>query len=74
MELSQLQYFCKVAELEHFTKASDELHISQPALSKAILNLENELGIPLFERKKRNVYLTEYQKLGEVSGQVDGFL
>ncbi len=60
MELSQLQYFCKVAELEHFTQASDELHISQPALSKAILNLETELGIPLFERKKRNVYLTEY--------------
>lgn len=62
MELYQLRYFKAVAETEHFTRAAELLHIAQPSLSKAISNLETELGVLLFERDKRAVYLSEYGK------------
>lgn len=62
MELLQLQYFRKVARLEHMTKAAQELHIAQPALSKTISRLEKELGVPLFDRKGRHISLNEYGK------------
>lgn len=62
MELLQLHYFRKVAKLEHMTKAAQELHIAQPALSKTISRLENELGVPLFDRKGRNIRLNDYGK------------
>lgn len=55
MELTQLEYFLTVARLEHMTSASKALRITQPALSHAISKLESELGVPLFERKGRNV-------------------
>lgn len=60
MELYQLRYFKMVAETEHFTRAAELLHISQPSLSKSISNLETELGVQLFERHKRAVYLNDY--------------
>ena len=60
MNLSQLYYFRKLAELEHYRKASEELFITQPSLSNSIGNLEKELGVPLFERVGRNVRLTSY--------------
>lgn len=60
MNLSQLYYFRKLAELEHYGKASEELFITQPSLSNSIGNLEKELGMPLFERVGRNVRLTSY--------------
>lgn len=59
MELSQLRYFLKVADHQNFTKASEELGVSQPALSRSVLKLEKELGQPLFERQTRNVLLTD---------------
>ncbi|MDD7014615.1 MAG: LysR family transcriptional regulator [Spirochaetales bacterium] len=62
MELTQLRYFLKVAELEHITRASEELHIAQPALTQTIHRLENELRIPLFSNKGRNIVLSEYGK------------
>ncbi|WP_350453908.1 LysR family transcriptional regulator [Slackia heliotrinireducens] len=62
MNLSQLYYFRKLAELQHYTKAAKELYITQPALSDAIKSLEKELGVPLFQRKGRNVCLTKYGK------------
>ena len=46
MELLQLRYFCVVAKHQNMTKAAAELMISQPALSKTIIALEKELGIP----------------------------
>lgn len=60
MNLSQLYYFRKLAELEHYGKASEELFITQPSLSNSIGNLEKDLGVPLFERVGRNVRLTSY--------------
>ena len=52
------QSFLKVAEHLHYRKASEELHISQPALSKQIQQLESLLGFPVFERHNRTVSLT----------------
>ncbi|MGI6162154.1 MAG: LysR family transcriptional regulator [Christensenellales bacterium] len=52
------EYFYKVALLGNITKAAKELYISQPALSKAMVNIENELGCTLFERSKKGVCLT----------------
>lgn len=59
MENRLLKYFLVVAEEESITRAAGILHISQPALSKQIMQLEDELGARLFIRGKRNVTLTE---------------
>lgn len=59
MELDQLRYFLRVAERGNFTRAAEDLAISQPALSRSIQKLEDELGQPVFERKSRSVSLTE---------------
>lgn len=58
MNLSQLNYFKKLAEVLHYTRAAQELFITQPTLSGAISSLEKELGAPLFERNGRSVLLT----------------
>ncbi|MCJ8013654.1 LysR family transcriptional regulator [Paenibacillus sp. KQZ6P-2] len=63
MEWNQLEYFLTVARLQHVTRAAEELSITQPALSHSIGKLEEELGVPLFERSGRNVQLNRY---GEV--------
>lgn len=60
MNLSQLYYFRKLAELQHYTKAAKELYITQPSLSDSIASLEQELGISLFQKEGRNVKLTKY--------------
>ncbi len=54
----QLQYFTRVAELLHFRKAAASLYVSQPGLSRQIKQLEEELGVILFERHSRKVALT----------------
>ncbi len=59
MELHQLQYFVKVAELGSFTRAAEQCLVSQPSLSQQIIKLEKELGQPLFERLGRKVLLTD---------------
>ena len=59
MNLSQLRYFRKLAQVQHFTRAAEELFITQPALSNSIKQLEGELGVPLFEQHGRNVRLTK---------------
>lgn len=59
MQLHQLEYFKVVARLEHFTRAAEEIRITQPSLSRAIGRLEAELGTPLFDRQKRRVRLNQ---------------
>lgn len=63
MNLQQLYYFKTIAELEHYTKASEVLSISQSSLSHAIQGLEEELNVKLFARRGRNVVLTKYGKM-----------
>lgn len=60
MTLDQLYYFRKLAELQHYTKSAAELYISQPSLSHSMKNLEDELGISLFQKNGRNIVLTDY--------------
>jgi len=62
MDLLKLKYFYTVAKYEHITKASEELHVVQPAITKSIKLLEKEFGVPLLMRVGRNVKLTEYGK------------
>lgn len=49
MELRHLRYFLAVAEYENVRMASQHLHVTQPAVSRQILDLEDELGVGLFE-------------------------
>ncbi len=60
MTLKALYYFKKLAEVQHFSKAANELYISQPTLSYTISELEKELGTELFHRKNKNILLNEY--------------
>ncbi|QDU36836.1 Hydrogen peroxide-inducible genes activator [Maioricimonas rarisocia] len=59
MEFDQLRYFLRVAERGNFTRAAADLTMSQPALSRSIQKLEEELGQPVFERNGRSVSLTD---------------
>jgi len=59
MELRHLRYFVAVAEMENVSRAALKLHVSQPALSRQIRDLEDELGFPLLERSAKSVRLTE---------------
>ncbi|HTI16006.1 MAG TPA: LysR family transcriptional regulator [Dictyobacter sp.] len=63
MNFNHLHIFQKVAEKEHFTRAAEELFISQPAVSKQIHELERALQQPLFTRVGQKVHLTEAGKL-----------
>lgn len=60
MNLDYLRYFVKLAEVRHYTKAAEQLAITQPSLSHAIRLLEEELGVPLFEKSGRNTTLTSF--------------
>ncbi|MBO9583220.1 MAG: LysR family transcriptional regulator [Flavobacterium sp.] len=59
MEIYQLQYFIKTAEVLHFTKAAELCFVTQSGLSQQIKKLEEELGLPLFKRIGKKVQLTE---------------
>lgn len=58
MNLRALQYFVKLADLRHFSKAADACFVSQPTLSTQIKKLEDELGVQLVERSPKNIMLT----------------
>ncbi len=59
MELSQIRYFTVLARTLHFTRAAEECAVSQPALTRAIQKLEEELGGPLFHRERGHTQLTD---------------
>lgn len=58
MELRHLRYFIAAAEEQHFGRASEKLHVTRPAVSKLVADLESELGLLLFERQGHRVSLT----------------
>jgi DNA-binding transcriptional LysR family regulator len=60
MTLQQLQYFRVLAKVQHYTKASEQLFISQPTLSYAISELEKELQMPLFIKKGKKIQISRY--------------
>jgi len=79
MDIKNLVTFINVAELRSFTKAGDKLGYSQSTVSFQIRQLENELGVPLFERINRTVTLTEHgsrllQSAYKINDLLQGFL
>lgn len=72
MNLDHIRYFEAIAQLEHYGRAAEHLHVSQPNLNYAINQLETELGVRLFEHCGRNVRLTRYGRmfLQSVSGSL----
>ncbi|MFN0114790.1 MAG: LysR family transcriptional regulator [Paracoccaceae bacterium] len=60
MELHQIRYFLALSKTLNFTKAAENCHVSQPALSRAISQLEVELGGELFRRERKLTHLTEF--------------
>ncbi|MEV0700362.1 LysR substrate-binding domain-containing protein [Saccharopolyspora sp. NPDC050389] len=60
MDLLPLRYFQAVARHEHISRAAAELRVSQPSLSRTIARLENELGVPLFDRQGRHIRLNRF--------------
>ena len=63
MEIEQLRQFLLVAEKQNFTRAAEDAGLSQPALSRSIARLEEQLGQPVFERQTRKVVLTDTGQL-----------
>ncbi|WP_057770297.1 LysR family transcriptional regulator [Lactobacillus selangorensis] len=59
MEMRLLRYFWTVAEVGTITQAAEQLHVTQPTLSRQIKNLETDLGTPLFTRNKNHLALTQ---------------
>ena len=76
MDLGRLRYFYAVAKLGSFTSAANEIHVSQPSLSKMVKQLEEEIGAPLFKRGKKGVVLTPegrltFDKCQLIFGEID---
>jgi len=69
MELRHLRYFVAVAEAENVTRAATKLHVSQPALSRQIHDLEDEIGFSLLERSAKSVRLTAAGKVFLIEAQ-----
>lgn len=69
MNLLYLSYFLEIAKKEHLTKAAEELHITQPALSRTLASLEQELGVKLFERDKKKLRLNENGRILQRSAE-----
>ena len=63
MEMQQIKYFLAVADTLNFTRAAEKCNISQPALTRAIKALEDELGGPLINREQKNTHLSELGRM-----------
>lgn len=62
MDLLQMKYFATVAQTGNVTRAAELLNIAQPSLSTTIARLENDLGVPLFDRRGRRIVLNQFGK------------
>lgn len=76
MELRVLRYFIEVVNQQNISKAANQLHLSQPTLSRQLMALESELGVTLFERGHRQIKLTEegyylYDRAREITSLAD---
>lgn len=69
MEIRQLRYFIAVADTLNFSRAASSVYLSQSALSRQIMDLEKEVGLPLFRRSTRQVELTEAGKALQISAK-----
>ena len=76
MNIEYLKYFAELAKTQHYGQAAKALNISQPGLSHAIKTLEEEYGVPLFQKEGRNVSLSHYGKalMTEVEEILDAYL
>src|SRR5688572_13480043 len=63
MEMQQVRYFVALADTLNFTRAAEQCNVSQPALTRAIQQLEHELGGPLFHRERGNTHLSELGRM-----------
>ena len=63
MEMHQVRYVLAVADELNFTRAAEACHVSQPALSRAVQQLEGELGGQLFARERGDTHLTELGRM-----------
>ena len=63
MEMQQVRYFVALARTLNFTRAAEQCNVSQPALTRAIQQLEHELGGPLFHRERNNTHLSELGRM-----------
>lgn len=63
MEMQQVRYFMALARTLNFTRAAEQCNVSQPALTRAIQQLEHELGGPLFHRERNNTHLSELGRM-----------
>ena len=62
MDFLQLEYFLEVARIGNMTAAANALHVAQSSVSRSIARLEHNLGVPLFERSGRGIYLNDFGK------------
>ncbi len=60
MELLQLEYFKMIAKTQNISAAAKELHVVQPSLSQLLKRLEQEVGVPLFDRVGKHIQLNTY--------------
>ena len=68
MDVRSLLQFLQIAKDGSYTKAAANLYLAQPTLSKTIHNLEDELGVPLFQKDKQRIELTEHgRRLVEIA-------
>ncbi|MEI9987673.1 MAG: LysR family transcriptional regulator [Aliidongia sp.] len=63
MELTEIRYFLALSRTLNFTRAAEQCNVSQPALTRAIRKMEEELGGLLFSRERNNTHLTELGRL-----------
>lgn len=76
MEIRVLRYFIEVANEQNISRAAEKLHISQPTLSRQLMDLEHDLGVTLFKRGHRQIKLTQegyylYDRAREITGLID---